>query len=133
MRLGRRSHVLRTAGAAVLVFAVCAGAGIGPSCSSVTEVIVVVDGDLRDVDRVDIDVEIDGRGRVAAKTARLGVDATLPLTLGVQAGDNASSAFLVRATASRGETLVASRVVRARMVPGESRVLLASLCQVCKD
>lgn len=104
---------------------------VASSCSSVTEVVVVVDGDVRDVDTVTVEVEGSGNVVVTRKTVTLGGRTKFPLTLGLRAGDTENGSFLVRAEASRRGEIAVSRVVRSRLVPGESRVLVVSLCQAC--
>lgn len=100
------------------------------SCSSVTEVVVVVDGDVTDVDTIALRVE-GVSGVVADRRVDFRDGAALPLTLGVQAGTDERGPFVVRAEAWRGDDVVVSRVARSRLVPGESRVLVVSLCRAC--
>jgi hypothetical protein len=97
------------------------------SCSSPTEVVVVIDGDVADADAIAVRVESAG-GFSKEKT---GAPADMPLTLGVNAGSDESKSFTVHATALRGTDVLVSRTVRARLVSGESHVLVVSLCAAC--
>src|SRR5690349_18895798 len=117
-RLSRRSARIGFIAAVLLGGAM----SVASSCSSVTEVVVVVDGDVRDVDTVTVEVEGSGNVVVTRKTVTLGGRTKFPLTLGLRAGDTENGSFLVRAEASRRGEIAVSRVVRSRLVPGESRV-----------
>jgi hypothetical protein len=101
-------------------------------CSDVTELVVVVDTDLTPTTDFDhVEVRVEGPRFVAEKEATVGAATSLPLTLGVAAGDDPSADVTVVATALKAGVEVARTRARAKMSPGTSRVLQVSLCRAC--
>jgi hypothetical protein len=114
----------------VLGLVTLAGATTQGSCERVTEIVVVVDGDLgSDIDTIVLRVE--SPGFTADKTARV-ADTKLPLTLGVAGGSDPSARIVVRATALRDKAVVLERTASAALAPEESRMLYLTLCKTCR-
>jgi hypothetical protein len=104
------------------------------SCSDVTELVVVVDSDLRAGAEIDtVDVQVDGPAGFEAEPRRAAVTgaSSLPVTLGIAAGSDPTAAVTVTAVATLGGKEVARTVGRGRMTAGTRRLLHVSLCRSC--
>ena len=102
-------------------------------CSSVTELIIVIDSDLApgaDIDDIEISVD-NGNGFVDTKRRAVLAAGDLPITLGVRAGSRPNAAVAVQATARRAGQLVTTAALRTSMVEGESKLVQVSLCRSC--
>jgi formylglycine-generating enzyme required for sulfatase activity len=124
----RRTRV-RLIGATTLVALAALGA---VQCSDLTELVVVVDTDLvagMEIDR--IDVRIEAAGFASDKGSDVTLPGSLPLTIDVSPGSNASADVTIIAVAKLKGVEVTRTTARAKMTPGAQRLLHVSLCRSC--
>lgn len=108
---------------------------VGSCGASVTEVVLIIDGDLStptQVDTVEISVTSPNLAVQTASATFDDVSPGFPRTLGVQQKEDFDGEYSVEAVARKNGLLVVRRRARFRFVEGERRMLRITLRSECR-